>query len=109
RPHGSHDRPLLDSDRRVLGGRLADRGESDTRDIIAAAHERPSRNRKAGFVEKSIDQILVKAERSRATRVSRVGNSEKLENRNDHRLEFRDSIDSLAKIEYEIEFRATHA
>src|SRR6266404_1716731 len=52
--------------------------------------------------------MLMKAERRCAARVSRIGNPEELENGNDHRLEFRDSIDSFAKIEYEIELRATH-
>ena len=31
--------PLLDSNRSIFGGGLADGRESDTRDIIAAAHE----------------------------------------------------------------------
>ncbi len=81
--HVPHDRPLLDAERRVLRGGLADRRETDGRQRGPGRDDRPSRHRKLGALEERVDDVLAQAEGSRPARAPCIRNAEQLEHGDD--------------------------
>src|SRR5262249_24771234 len=100
------DRPLLDAERRIFSRWLDDRGITDRHEGIAATKQGEARNRKSRFLEQTVDDVLSEGDRRRVARRACERNSEQLENRDDCRLERRDTVDALAHVEREIEFSA---
>ena len=104
----AHDRALLDAERRVLRGRLADRRKADARraDSPRRTHGE-ARHRQAARLEQRVDRRACGGRRA-VVQLDAAGERhlEQLEHGDHRRLERGDAVDPLAQVEGEVELAA---